>query len=302
VAGLAEISDTCGRDLIDLDNKATIPKLLAALDLMRRMPPSRMEKSLEELIDLVPDLTDDLLNTVDQPLQLASDKKGNKYLLCDYNRDGDSYRSPWTNDYDPPLDDGVLPSAKLRGMESVANDVFDSYREMYYEGGVSSTYFWDLDDEAFAACVLFKKDATGLKKVNSGNWDAIHVIEVRPMGQQKFQYKLTSTMMVRIDTDHRVESNDGKLNLSGSLTRQQTTTLSCTDNVTGHVANMGRTIEDMENRMRDTLQTIYFGKTKSVVNGLYKTPGSVSQNQREALANALQNELAGTQARSGRAN
>merc|ERR1719183_1667329 len=32
VAGLAEISEVCGKDLIDLDNKATIPKLLAALN------------------------------------------------------------------------------------------------------------------------------------------------------------------------------------------------------------------------------------------------------------------------------
>jgi AP-1 complex subunit beta-1 len=32
VAGLAEISETCGRELLDLENKATIPKLLAALN------------------------------------------------------------------------------------------------------------------------------------------------------------------------------------------------------------------------------------------------------------------------------
>merc|ERR1719482_2385433 len=32
VAGLAEIAEVCGKDLIDLDNKATIPKLLAALN------------------------------------------------------------------------------------------------------------------------------------------------------------------------------------------------------------------------------------------------------------------------------
>ena len=112
-----------------------------------------------ELVDLVPDLTDDLLNTVDQPLQLAKDGKGNAYLLCDYNRDGDSYRSPWTNQYDPPLDDGVLPSTSLRNMEILANDIFDGYREMYYEGGAVSVYFWDLDEPAFAACVLFKKGA-----------------------------------------------------------------------------------------------------------------------------------------------
>merc|ERR1719199_1588523 len=32
VAGLAEIAEVCGKDLIDLENKATIPKLLAALN------------------------------------------------------------------------------------------------------------------------------------------------------------------------------------------------------------------------------------------------------------------------------
>ena len=53
----------------------------------------------------------------------------------------------------------MLPTAQLRSMEVVANDIFNGYREMYYEGGAVSVYFWDLDDSAFAACVLFKKGA-----------------------------------------------------------------------------------------------------------------------------------------------
>ena len=85
-----------------------------------------------ELIDLAPELTDDLLNSVDQPLQVAKDAQHNMYLQCDYNRDGDSYRSPWTNAYDPPMDDGVLPSDQLRAMETSANELFRSYLEMYY--------------------------------------------------------------------------------------------------------------------------------------------------------------------------
>ena len=36
---------------------------------------------------------EDLLSSVDQPLKIARDKQtGKDYLLCDYNRDGDSYR------------------------------------------------------------------------------------------------------------------------------------------------------------------------------------------------------------------
>lgn len=42
----------------------------------------------------VPGLCEDLLSSVDQPLKIARDRVvGKDYLLCDYNRDGDSYRS-----------------------------------------------------------------------------------------------------------------------------------------------------------------------------------------------------------------
>jgi len=41
----------------------------------------------------VPHLCEDLLTSVDQPLKIARDKSyGKDFLLCDYNRDGDSYR------------------------------------------------------------------------------------------------------------------------------------------------------------------------------------------------------------------
>jgi capping protein beta len=105
----------------------------------------------------VPDLTEDLLASVDQPLEVRRCLKSNRdYLLCDYNRDGDSYRSPWSNEFDPPIEDGTVPSERVRKLEVAANEAFDVYRELYYEGGVGSVYFWDLDD-GFAGVVLLKK-------------------------------------------------------------------------------------------------------------------------------------------------
>jgi capping protein beta len=68
-------------------------KLNSALNLMRRMPPSSVENSLAGLIELCPQLTDELLNHVDQPLKVKKDPKtGAEFILCDYNRDGDSFR------------------------------------------------------------------------------------------------------------------------------------------------------------------------------------------------------------------
>ena len=37
-----------------------------------------------------------------------------------------------------------MPSERLRRLEVDANAAFDQYREMYFEGGVSSVYLWDL--------------------------------------------------------------------------------------------------------------------------------------------------------------
>src|SRR4051812_48029578 len=53
-----------------------------------------------------------------QPLREATDaESGRRYLLCEYNRDADSYRSPWSNKYDPPLEDAYMPRPELHKLE-----------------------------------------------------------------------------------------------------------------------------------------------------------------------------------------
>lgn len=65
----------------------------SCLNLMRRMPPADVEKNLAGLVDLQPDYTDEILQRVDQPLQEQTDPdNGKQYILCDYNREADSFR------------------------------------------------------------------------------------------------------------------------------------------------------------------------------------------------------------------
>ncbi|XP_071478387.1 F-actin-capping protein subunit beta-like, partial [Diadema antillarum] len=155
-------------------------QLDCALDLMRRLPPQEIEKNLSNLIDLVPDLCEELLSSIDQPLKIARDREcGKDYLLCEYNRDADSYRSPWSNKYDPPLEQGAVPEGKLKKLEEEANKIFDLYRDVYYEGGVSSVYLWDLGHgHGFAGVILIKKAGDGSRMIK-GCWDSIHVVEVQ---------------------------------------------------------------------------------------------------------------------------
>ncbi|KAB0380038.1 hypothetical protein FD755_007822 [Muntiacus reevesi] len=203
-----------------------LPPRSAAPDHVQRFPSSQDPRACSAAQRPVPSLCEDLLSSVDQPLKIARDKVvGKDYLLCDYNRDGDSYR--------------------------------------YFEGGVSSVYLWDLD-HGFAGVILIKKAGDGSKKIK-GCWDSIHVVEVQEKSSGRTaHYKLTSTVMLWLQTN---KSGSGTMNLGGSLTRQMEKDETVSD-CSPHIANIGRLVEDMENKIRSTLNEIYFGKTKDIVNGL----------------------------------
>jgi len=116
-----------------------------------------------------------------------------------------------------------------------------------------------------------------------GTWDSIHVVEVQDKQGKGGHYKLTSTVMLFIETETK---ETGRVTLAGSLTRQDEKDYPVDKN-NPHVANIGRMVEDMELKLRTTLNTIYFGKTKDIVNDLRQMMNVSSLHQR----NALQNEI-----------
>lgn len=54
-----------------------------------------------------------------------------------------------------------------------------------------------------------------------------------------------------------------------------------------HIANIGRLVEDMENKIRNTLNEIYFGKTKDIVNGLRSIQKLADTNQQASMKKEL---------------
>jgi len=165
---------------------------------------------------------------------------------------------------------------------------------------VSSVFLWDLEDGGFAGVVLLKKTLVPASPLEpSGSWDSIHVFETMERGRQA-HYKLTSTIMLQLIT--RRESadrssdakpsvtwaHDGEISLSGSMTRQMEQDHPVQD-ATSHVQNVGRMVEDMEIKMRNLLQEVYFGKTRDVVNDLR----SLDDLEKARRQRELQKELVG---------
>lgn len=156
-------------------------------------------------------------------------------------------------------------------MEVEANALFDTYRELYYEGGVSSVYLWDLEDgSGFAGAFLIKKlVSSGDKYIKAGSWDSIHIVEVQEKAgsPKKATYKLTTTVMLDMGIDN---AELGNTNLAGALTRQAEVTKILSDS-DSHLAHMGRMIEDMEIDMRSNINELYILKTREVVSNIRKT-------------------------------
>lgn len=102
-------------------------------------------------------------------------------------------------------------------------------------------------------------------------------------------YKLTSTVILSLSMSN---TTLGDMDLSGNMTRQIEQEM-VVDNDESHIANIGRLIEDMELKMRNLLQEVYFGKARDVVGDLRST-SSLSEAERDRSA---QRELIGSMRR-----
>jgi len=269
------------------------PKVNACLSLNRRMPPVEVESTLDNLITLVgEDLEETLCQLIDVPLTVEMDTKSNKkFITCDYNRDGDSFRSPFCNEYFPALDvdDPFLPSKKLRVFEMKANHAMNIYRDLYFQGGVSSVYCWDLEDEAFASCWACKKDVDrdGMKL----HWSEIHIFRVKPKPDSKWDYQLTSTVIVH--TDH-VDEEGVTLNLSGTRTMQKNmidVPLTKKDIDDHHVAHMGKMAEELSSALLSSMAGIYYAKTNEIMSYLHQNEKDRNKQQVENLRQQMAETL-----------
>mmetsp|Transcript_2315 Transcript_2315/g.2798 ORF Transcript_2315/g.2798 Transcript_2315/m.2798 type:complete len:394 (-) Transcript_2315:139-1320(-) len=326
----------------------------AALDLLQRTPVEETEQNVKDISKILSfnhDALEEFTNLADVPLHSTfdpspcnnintntninindgtSNQRNKKYIQSEHNREGDSYRSPWTNEYYPPLsstssvpssslspsisndDDaaavavGLRPSSSLRMLEIQANEVFESYKQLYYGKNdntvqdesneiVSSVYFWDKDrgggsvggddifrKRGFGGCFLIKKnlDVPGLQK---GYWNSIHHVDFGPIVSGRSKYTLSTTILLSVDifvtnvAKGEKKSATGKqsINIGSSLSKESEKILPIA-NPTDHIVNIGKMIEDVEIELRSNMDNLYIQKTKEIIDAIRPSPSSLS--------------------------
>jgi capping protein beta len=206
----------------------------------------------------------------------ADEKTGRKYLQHEYNRDGDSFRSPWTNAYYPPQDSKFFPSSALLEMEKTANDIFTQYVQMYYTSAVSSVYFLDPSEGAlpgFNAVYLVKRELEGesIKDkdtnevkgvVDYGCWDGTHIVMCTLNGANA-TYMVISSVQITVEAE--------KLALYGDITiagqcsktaKRENVPMPGQNSESHHLVQIGQMIEENEKDLRNEINDQYVNKQR----------------------------------------
>jgi capping protein beta len=245
----------------------------SCFNLMRRLSPNDIGKNVAGLVNIVSDedIKNEIAQKIDQPLEVEVDTaNGREFLKCEYNRDGDAYRSPWSNKYFPESEaspDAVYPSSELLQLENKFNEIFVRYANAYFDQGTSitSVYLFDTTVAGFGGCFLVKKQIQG-GSVKIGSWDSMHVVSVDlEKHDGKVRYSVTTTVFLKMISS---SATYGNLEIAGNLTRRREDTVSMDPRMKAsnsdefHISNIGRLIEANESEIRQEMDAIYINKTR----------------------------------------
>ncbi|KAI4837802.1 F-actin-capping protein subunit beta [Plasmodium brasilianum] len=242
-------------------------KIEAALNICNALPSHLFEETIRILSRIDQNLTNNILINKEGPIKIKFDSKEKKYYLGNmFNKEKDSYRSPYTNIYYPDhFPNGYVPSEQLRSLEIAYNEVFDRYRKAYYINGLSSVYLWPNPiEDGFVACFLIKKKEK-YDEITCMTWEATHLIQVN-ITHLVIHYQISTTLNFSV-----TRQND--IILSASINKalenpKKISNINLIKDKFYHMENMGKMIEGIENSLRKSIEYIYLSKINDILNSL----------------------------------
>jgi len=276
--------------------------LLKCIEVMNCLPPKDAEQDLFRLTYMIPmedraDYEENLFQKVDLPLKTKTcSKTGKNFIAGEYNRDGDSHRSPWSNVYEPAIDGGLKPSEDLRALEERFNAIFDLYRHQYFNKlGTSSVVVFSIgksDSKSFAVTCCVKKELSpNDKNPDDGDWNSTHVVSCTKQSGERFEYKCISSLLLTISVGNKGLLGDASL--SGTVQSEKTVieAVGDKDMIQSHVMNIGKLVEEQETNLRGKISSIYFGKCNSIFQNMRHLDAQAAGREKKQ-ANMFQEAMA----------
>jgi capping protein beta len=191
------------------------------LHLYKLLSPKNSEANFSVISELVYEDDENLAiftQKAEVPTIICRDDPKGTFLCCEFNRDGDSYRSPISNKYFPTPEEEnemkYLPE-NLRNLEIKFNKVFQSYIRAYYSPEAICSVYLDIVDEnlenGFLVNVRIKNpiiDKT--KDLDTGCWDSNNIIEVKYIKDNpniNIEFRISTSVYLIINTNNEQTGN-----------------------------------------------------------------------------------------------
>lgn len=240
-------------------------------NILHRAPPADLEKNIQGLKQSMStnlDATEALLKRHQIPfrvLELA--EEGEKpFLLCQSNKVGEKYRSPWTNNLHPGGEPDPTDSDEIRRFETKMNHVWDAYKNLYYgHDSIGSVYLFPTDKGSFQGFFGIQK------KCSSGSWNSMHLVHVDTPEENMCNYRVESTIMMAIEPETNAKATT-KFDISALLSKEVTKNAKVQPSMVGssHIENIGQLIEAIEIDLRSAIERVHVPKTQEIMEGIQK--------------------------------
>ena len=162
-------------------------------------------------------------------------------------------------------------STELKQLEKALNEAISTYASLYYgSDSITSVYIEKEAEngESFLVSILIKKIAESDDEENEFQakaiWDSIHLFEITKV-KDEYVYCHTATVMLSFDNSVAELKN---IKLAGNLIKQNELKVSINQDLSKHLIHIGNLLEESESRLRNDLQSVYFGRTHDIVNEL----------------------------------
>jgi capping protein beta len=162
-------------------------------------------------------------------------------------------------------------SDELKQLEGALNEAVSTYASLYYgSDAITSVYIENETENGFLVSILIKKVAEVDDEENDfvakATWDSVHLFEISSVGEDgEYLYCHTGTVMLSFDNSVDQLKN---IKLAGNLIRQNESKLTVGKDSSKHLIHVGTLLEESESRLRNDLQSVYFGRTHDIVNEL----------------------------------
>jgi F-actin capping protein, beta subunit len=219
----------------------------------------------------------------------STDKGEKPFIACYYNKVSSTgtttrYRSPWTNAIHPKVsttETTTKTNEKLRSLEKSFNDVWESYKNLYYGHGdaISSVYLKELSNASFQGMFgIRKRIVTNDNKTNNvSKWDSVSYVIVDEVSSDNKECTYRVETYVRVVLVPTLENNnDTNTDISVSMSKETITTIKVyPDKIpinVSHIENVGTIIEENEMELRSVMESVYVPKNYETLCTLQKQP------------------------------